>query len=134
MQYLYVDPSDDVNKPIPSAFKTVTAAIAAITSYPFSILIRRGTILKEAVNARIVNTSSQMSFFDTYGDGPPPKWLSTSNSVGQLASWNARRITVHNIHFMDRDDGFLASATSVNLQCTGDANGIADVHVKNCYF
>jgi hypothetical protein len=36
MQYLYVDPSDDENKPVPSAFKTVTAAIAAINSYPFS--------------------------------------------------------------------------------------------------
>ncbi|UNI73762.1 hypothetical protein KP12_356 [Klebsiella phage KP12] len=72
MQYLYVDPSDDVNKPIPSAFKTVTAAIAAITSYPFSILIRRGTVLKEAVNAELVNTSSEMSFLDAYGDGPPP--------------------------------------------------------------
>lgn len=62
MQYLYVDPSDDANKPIPSAFKTVAAALAAVTSYPFSILIRRGTILKEAVNARLVNTSSNMSF------------------------------------------------------------------------
>ncbi|HIE8614998.1 TPA: hypothetical protein ACXPWX_004613 [Klebsiella pneumoniae] len=134
MQYLYVDPSDDANKPIPSAFKTVAAALAAVTSYPFSILIRRGTILKEAVSARIVNTSSEMSFFDTYGDGPAPKWLSTSNSAGQLASWNARRITVQNIHFMDRDDGFLTSATSVNLQCTGDADGVADVHVKKCYF
>lgn len=134
MQYLYVDPSDDANKPIPSAFKTVTAAIAAITSYPFSILIRRGTVLQEAVYARLLNTASQMSFIDTYGDGPPPKWLSTSNSAGQLASWNARRITVQNIHFVDRADGFTSSATSVNLQCTGDSGGIADVHVKKCHF
>ncbi|HHT2534342.1 TPA: hypothetical protein ACTYRH_002039, partial [Klebsiella pneumoniae] len=113
MQYLYVDPSDDANKPIPSAFKTVTEAIAAISSYPFSILIRRGTVLQEAVNARLLNAASQMSFIDAYGDGPPPKWLSTSNSVGQLRSWNAQNLTVQNMHFVDRDNGFLSGATSV---------------------
>ncbi|EMQ0911109.1 TPA: hypothetical protein MEC06_003969 [Klebsiella pneumoniae] len=134
MQYLYVDPSDDANKPIPSAFKTVTEAIAAITSYPFSILIRRGTILKEAVNARLVNTSPEMCFIDSYGSGPATKWISASTTVGQIRSWNARKLTIQNIHFIDREDGYASTASPVNLECSGDSNGIADVHVKNCYF
>lgn len=134
MQYLYVDPTDDNNKPIPSAYKTISSAISAINSYPFTILLRKGTIIKESINARLVNSSNIMSYFDSYGDGPPPKWISTSNSTGQLSSWNARCLTIQNIHFMDRDDGFISSACSVNLRCSGNTLGISDVHVKKCYF
>jgi hypothetical protein len=62
-----------------------------------------------------------MSFIDTYGDGRHPNGYLRQILSGKLRSWNARNITVQNVHFVDRDDGFLASATSVNLQCTGDA-------------
>ena len=148
MNTYYVDPSQEASGvgTAASPFNTVNAALSA-ASHPFSILIKKGTDIRNNdyindTSGKLLNSSGQMSYIGTYGDdlaplvSNRPRWYMNGLYNPQLQSSSCRWLDVSGIDFFNQvrviNTGL--GTRNIYLTCLGDENSMANVFVHDCGF
>lgn len=144
MNTYYVDPSqkNNGNGSIDNPFNSVNAAFSAGVSFPWTVLLKKGTSTRERLlddGKGYLNNSGRVDpcFFGSYGEGPRPKWIQDDPAIQCVYSTRATNVQFRNIDFIDCDlVPTLDSGSSIHLIAYGDTgrNNDANIYVDHCGF
>ncbi|EMB2528903.1 hypothetical protein [Klebsiella pneumoniae] len=144
MNIYYIDPSqtENGNGEQQSPFNSVNAAFNSGLSYPWTVLIRRGTTTRERLNDTnrgFLNNAGRIvpCYFGSYGDGPRPKWIQDTPAIQCIYSNKATNVQIRGIDFIDCDIvPAWDTGALIHLTAYGDKerNYDANLYAEHCGF
>jgi hypothetical protein len=144
MNIYYIDPSqtENGNGSMQSPFNSVNAAFNSGLSFPWTVLIRRGTTTRERLNDTnlgFFNNAGRIvpCYIGSYGEGPKPKWIQDTPATQCIYSNKATNVQIRDIDFIDCDIvPTWDTGALINLIAYGDKerNYDANLHVEYCGF